>query len=367
MAAQNLGMGTFGIEADPPIRIDDCHINLWSLPGLLRREFLWDVGLRISLPDTDSQVSELHFLLPFGSDPSTKPVDLTADLEHEEVARLIFGRPVSVGQGRIDYGKGPLVLTPIDPTGSELDSKRSGRWYSRWVVQLQKPIAPGTVVYLRFRFKVRGLGRLWRWKRYLGVRSGALVDIRFSDFRETTLVKAWKRYETVLAPIENLYVFAIIPTRFVPSSASPEPHYVRFLEGRSWNGYTKRKAGRLGRAKLTILEWRRLPPRSPNPEPDSTKPVGTSVMDPLRILLDLRRERPLAPLVATAVLAVVAAGLLLKVDFRVGWWRVVVAGALVVWGSSGLAIALAALPYSNRFVAAAARAVLRVDDFLYGA
>lgn len=277
-------MGFFAVARDPTdhtFEVSQCHLNLWSLAGLFgRRVFLLDIGLRIKAGG-DGDVSRFQLAIPFGIDEKGYE-DLYEYFIQLRIAELIFGRPVTVSASRIriEYfinGKtsfDEINVTPI--SRAEIDKKLSGKDSSFWTVNLTKPITSGSESYIRIRFKVRSVGRVWVWKRSFFAKNGALVDLRIADIRGTQQKSEWKGIQDRIIAIKKLNLFLIASNSFQIRSASPELHYMRLFEGRVWEPYLGRAVDLFRTEKLVIYEWRN----------NST----ISTTDPFRAFIDLGRE-----------------------------------------------------------------------------
>jgi hypothetical protein len=292
-------MGFFAVLAAPTElnvthRILRCHLNLWCLPGLFRRSYFWDVGLDIQVGD--GAFSTFQLAIPSRTTPRYR--DLIGKVQNPAIAQMIFGKPVAVSDGILEYGTTRVSLTRIG--SAELEEKESGSSFSLWTLRTDKPIPPGARVYMRFRFEAQSVGRCWQWKRFLASRYGALVDVRFSDVREAWNVKEGDALKGRILPIESLNFFVVAPARYHLTTTSPAVHYIRILEGRSWEEYLERKTAILGTEKLSIYQWR-------NP------PGAITTADPFRVFLDIDQELAFASvtngvILAAAMLVIVTVG-----------------------------------------------------------
>jgi hypothetical protein len=276
-------MGFFAIlrqGADEPdsFAVNECHVNLWALKGILRRDFYWDVGLRIRAVNGDFHTFQLA--IPSGV-PFDGLTDLSETLLTPRIAEMIFGRPIETyGQKRqINYdGKGPILLSYVPSAEAALDSARSGSDFTLWTLKLANAIHAGTETYIRLRFAVDSIGRVWSWKRFGLSRYGSLVDVRFSDVREAWNVKDGDSLQQRIVPIEKLNFFVVAPSSFHLVETSPPVHYIRILEGRAWEKYLRRRVSLFGKEKLSIYQWR-------NP-----KGCPVTTVSPLRVYLDLSAQ-----------------------------------------------------------------------------
>jgi hypothetical protein len=260
-----------------------CHLNLWSLGGLLgHRVFLFDVGLRLK-NKRENGLTKVRLAIPFGTDKESLE-DLHDMMLDQSAARLIFGRPVKIDDSKIDYDSGgqiPVVsvCSGESTLSTELSDSRVG--YSLWVIKISPTIKKDEESYVRIRFELRNLGRAWVWKRSGFAKTGALVDLRVADVRQA--ISKWNALEDQIVPIKQINVFVISPASLQFRAASPRCHYMRLLEGAMWEPYLRRKSGRRPE-KLVIYEWR----NDKNSVIDSTHPF--------RVLLDLSYEFGLLPL-----------------------------------------------------------------------
>jgi hypothetical protein len=278
-------------DAPPGFAIRACHVNLWVLKGLFgRRNFIWDLGLEITPGIHGFQ--RFQIAVPSGiADDGLS--DLYDKLVDQNVAQLIFGRPVTLHGNTINYGSGQLRLSRVPPAEAQVDRSRSGRGFTIWNLKLGSPVPTGTDTYLRVRFVANDIGRLWTWRRFGFAHCGSLTDVRFSDVREASDVKDGESLQDRILPIEKLCFFVIAPSFFHLIATSPSLHYIRILEGRAWESYLSRRVSLFGEEKLTIYQWR--------------NPVGSPVTNssPLRVYLDLGSQFGLSSLLNGLALLVV--------------------------------------------------------------
>jgi len=284
-------MGFFAVvrEQDQPFEVELCHLNLWSLAGLFRRAFFWDVGLQLKADD-NNKLSKFSLALPFSTEPGGMK-DLSASLKSPEVSELIFGTSVSISGSEIKYTKEDgifdLVLGQISETESDREKKRSGTTFSYWNLILAEPIPPGQRRYIRVRFEVYNLGRTWIWKPF---KSGAIIDLRVADLRETISLQPWNDLKSRIIPVADLYLFVIAPSWLQHASSSPSLKYMRLLEGRVWENYLGRKTDFFRLEKMVIYYWRRGSAKTLGNALEtntSGKEVKTDTVSPFRAFLDL--------------------------------------------------------------------------------
>ncbi len=284
-------MGFFAVvrEQDQPFEVELCHLNLWSLSGLFRRAFFWDVGLQLKADD-DKQLSKLSLALPFSTE-SGGMKDLSDSLKSPEVSELIFGTSVSISGSEIKYvkedGTFDLVLGQISENDSNREKKRSGTTFSYWNLILAEPIPPGQRRYIRVRFEVYNLGRTWIWKPF---KSGAIIDLRVADLRETISLQPWNDLKSRIIPVTDLYLFVVTPSWLQHASSSPSLKYMRLLEGRVWENYLGRKTDFFRLEKMVIYYWRKgsaITPGNLLEANASGKELKTDTVSPFRAFLDL--------------------------------------------------------------------------------
>lgn len=233
-------------KSEDSFTIAECHINLWSLGGIL--------GHRVLLGCSPA--------LPFGTRDDAI-TDLRDRILDQSSGRLIFAGPVRVDGDTIDYGKGPLRLGRVILGDTKRVEARSGKDHSVWTVRFAPALKTGERMYLRLRFAVANPGQIWIWKRSLLARNGALVDIRVSELRETVTVPDWMAFQ------DHIQARAI----------NPQTQYIRLLEGRVWERYLGRPAEWFDRRRLIIYHWQVAK------ENESVAPAN-----PFRAFLDLSRE-----------------------------------------------------------------------------
>jgi len=284
-------MGFFAVvrEQDQPFEVELCHLNLWSLSGLFRRAFFWDVGLQLKADDNKS-LSKFSLALPFSTE-SGGMKDLSDSLKSPEVSELIFGTSVSISGSEIRYtkedGTFDLVLGQISETDSDREKKRSGTTFSYWNLTLAEPIPVGERRYIRIRFEVYNLGRTWIWKPF---KRGAIIDLRVADLRETISLQPWNDLKSRIIPIADLYLFVVAPSWLQHASSSPSLKYMRLLEGRVWENYLGRKTDFFRLEKMVIYYWRKGSVKVPEDSREVSgfkKKIQTDIISPFRAFLDL--------------------------------------------------------------------------------
>lgn len=340
-------MGFFAVlrgSADAaPFSIRECHLNLWSLGGIGRRVFKFDVGLWL---EAEREFADLQIAIPFGSSQHKDLADVT---RNHQISELIFS--------------GPPPAKPVSVFSAEVDEKLSGKDYTLWNVELAQKVATKESIYVRLRFEVDDKGRVWTWKRWLFGSYGATVDIRVAEVREAVGVRNWEGLKDRIVTIDALYLFVIAPSTLQATGMSPAPTYIRLLEGKAWKPYIGRATDLFHSDKLVIYQWRNF-----SSEKDA-KPIDPQ--HPYRVFLDLNRASVLGnPIVASVVaFAIVLGAALLAVN-----GEEIVTSAAFVW--SGFSIGIAFLGLTGvllilRFVGFIRRPVLKAfllfENFLYGA
>ena len=268
-------MGLFAVlsvDPGPTFAIEQCHINLWRIPGLGRHIYLWDVGLELNVEKGD--LSSVRLALPFDTNLS-QTYDLTSAIRNQEAASLIFGESKICDQEiqtrirtKARTGWWPFgAPQKTEPHKFQLQTTNAGAtavsvgYASDQVtvcdVPLNQPIHAGEVRYLRIRFTIRNPRRVWTWRGNPTARKGALVDIRVNDVRETVSAGLQQLMGGHVLPIPSLYVFVIAPWDLRQVLEHPTFRYVRILEGRAWERYLRWSTGIIRPAKLVIYSWGR--------------------------------------------------------------------------------------------------------------
>jgi hypothetical protein len=228
--------------------------------------------------NVDGTFSSFSVALPFGTGDKAIS-DLRETILDHSSGQLIFASPVRIDGDVIDYGRGPVRLGRVILAETKRDQSRSGRDHSLWTVRFAPALGNGDRMYLRFRCAVANPGQAWIWKRSLFAKDGALIDIRVSELRETVTVPDWMAFQDDIIPINKLNCFVIAPAFLQARAMSPQPQYIRLLEGRVWERYLGRPAEWFSRRRLIIYHWRVA-------KEDQT----VSPTNPFRAFLDLSRE-----------------------------------------------------------------------------
>jgi hypothetical protein len=315
-------MGYFAIVRVPKdptgFEVVACHLNVWSLSASFkRRVFFWDVGIRLRAGE--KEITNLSLALPVRvHDKEANGIEDLHDLiVNPKAAELIFNRPVTVNGSIITYPSstvvdGKTVATETQLKASriiigetKLDENLSGRDFSFWTISLASPVKRGEPdTYIRIRFLVRDVGRIWTWKKSSFVKNGALVDIRVSDIRGSFVEKVdWSTFQDRIIPIPQLSLFVIAPSWLQLRAVSPDYHYLRLFEGRVWEKYLRRRVDLKRREKLIIYQWR------------NSKPVDTN--NSFHIMCDLSKESGLLSIRNHLLTAVLVLFLLLLTNLLV--------------------------------------------------
>jgi hypothetical protein len=243
------GAGTYVVE--------QLHVNVWSLAGLLgHRPMIIDVGV-LFRPDGPAPVEDLEIVIPARV---VKQIDLSAQVLHS--ARLIFAhRYDSATDHSIALkGYGPVEIVPAATIEEARYLDLVTDQPAKDLTALRVSLAHTThheLAYTRVRFVVDNSPSLWRWRRVLGRRSGAIVDLRVHDPREGgSGANAPAEIHGRDLPIMNLEAFFMLPERFQLSGENPQLRYTRTLEGPRWRDYLRRNAtGALRREVVLVHRW----------------------------------------------------------------------------------------------------------------
>ncbi len=155
------------------------------------------------------------------------------------------------------------------------DAKLSNSDSSYWQIKLTTPLPSNDKAYVRVRFEVHTLGKLWFWK---PLKSGAIIDLRECDIREAVSIDEWQSLVELIVPIDDLRVFVVTPWYLPYQVASPNLEYIRLLEGRMWKQYLKRSTSLIKTEKLLIYYWK------------VEGKYATDSQKPARIFLDINRS-----------------------------------------------------------------------------
>lgn len=238
---------------DGSFRVAHCHLNVWVLPALFgRHRLLFDLGLRVVATDP-SGFQKFQVALPFCTIDNAfrdLKVNFLSSLD------LIFGKPVAVADGQVDYGSGPTTVLEVPQQSAQRLLAEPGDSFSVWSLSLSDRLKAGDAAYVRFRFSVARPGRMLEWKRFLFWKNGIRVDLRLSDVREAWNITDSGSYIRRVQPVDKLYAFLVVPGWVEPTVVQPAPEYIRLLEGRAWQKYLGRRTGLASPARLAIIQWR---------------------------------------------------------------------------------------------------------------
>lgn len=276
-------ISTLGLQA--PLEVEACHLSFWILPKpwfrLFGYTFCFDVGLRLR---SATPVRRLRVVFPFDSEYS-RIFDLSAIVLNQDFSPLIFGKPVTVANGRITYD-GPLDgsdaisdrVIAISAKNSSPEETAKAAGFSIWTIELESPTESNEWTYVRFRISAKNPWRVWASKGWGLAKRGAVVDLRVCDIRESLLLGHGKSESAHLLPIKQLFLFLVAPSYFVPNHFSPALHYTRLLEPKVWERYLNSYSPHTDGAKFSIHQWR------------YTEKEKISVDRPFRAYMDLSRE-----------------------------------------------------------------------------
>jgi hypothetical protein len=277
-------------DARDSVKIQKCHLNVWSLPLLFgRRSTLLDIGLALEVHES---IDRLTVAVP-GSIVDDRIEDLYERMREPRVAGLIFAADPTIKGDLIDWGIGDHRLAQLDLTSCQ-PSKPDHRQFSAWRVAFAEPLSPGDRYYTRFRIHLRPSPRMIGGGRWPVLRRRLTIDLRLADWREAWTVGDAGALTRQIVPIAHADVFVIVPMVYSQAEISPTPKYIRLLEGAVWESYLRRATNLRRTQKLVIYRW-------------SNDDI--SAEEPFRGFLRLTRPpRILLLSVATAVLSAAVVG-----------------------------------------------------------
>lgn len=238
-----------------------CHINVWVLAGFPSHQFFLDVGLYLEAP-AGHALPAFELAVPFQTNGADALRDLTAELTNQTTAELIFGTSVAIDTNTrtLNYLKGGqgherrLEAVVTLPTKDASEPVERASDFTLWSIKLTTPIPAGEKRYLRFRFRIAGLGRTWQWGNY-----DALFNFRVSDIREAAGVTKLNDRKDRILDIKRLHLFLVAPSHLEPVVIEPELQYARLFEGENWESYLRRKVRFVfwwwRKPKLAIYQW----------------------------------------------------------------------------------------------------------------
>lgn len=266
-------MGYFAIlkssESSSDFSLPRCHVNVWLLPSALpgRHLLYFDVGFEVQA--SQAPVDGVEILLPFRLEEGYKRdhfqncQDLFNEVIHDRSSELIFGGTVkslggsSTSGHKLDIGGGEeLTAARIDtgssgPVSSAEFSASSDS--SLFRIKFVSQVPHGESRYFRIRFRVFGSRPLWKSKGYL---SGAYLDFRISDVRESKHVDHEVALRDRIIPIGRVYFFLMAPEYYQLANCSPQIRYVRVLERHAWRDYLRAASHRRGSVGYLVYYWR---------------------------------------------------------------------------------------------------------------
>ncbi|NJD28418.1 MAG: hypothetical protein FIA92_08980 [Chloroflexi bacterium] len=270
-------MGSFAVlhgDEDDDFIVENCHLNLWSLSGFMRRVLYFDVGIKFVAQS--HPISKFQVLLPFDvetSDVAAVPSaeDISARITNERVGSLIFGEPVTAVGTTLRLADGStLPVAAVKAFEKEAaDAKELSRArMSLWTCRLSSRLQANTTGYVRIRFRPGRGDRTWVWGRS---RRSALIDLRVNEPRDaigyTGQDALFRDLERRTASISKLNALVILPSWLENTQASPPLRYVRLFEGATWEPYLDRAVDLRRTDKMLIYHW-----RDEAIAPDGTRP-----------------------------------------------------------------------------------------------
>jgi hypothetical protein len=335
-----------------------CHINLWSLPGVLGRKIYFDVGVHFVA--LENNVKKFDVALPLVADSL---IDISTPLRDRVTSQLIFRTESS--QGRISFGAAKDVeISQVNEEDCKAGTKKESD-RSLWHVSIPE-VLQGDQRYFRIRFPVQHCGRMWNKKRHMLLNYGALLDFRVADTREAPGDPEWDSVRDRIVPIQDLYVFVIAPLTLQMQSASPPLYTSRILEGDSWETYLNRKTRG---ERMVIYQWNKNYPATTPPRPE------IDVSNPYRVFLDLSREvisvSVPAAIQSTVVTIVIIGGIGLLI-----WWAfsfVDIAGLKTAWAKvvAGVTVTgiigwiVSKVGLARKIIRGISGLVRKIDDWRY--
>lgn len=286
-------------DIDGDYRVEQCHINIWSLPGLLgHRPMVFDVG--VVLESATPLVQAIEMVVPVRV---VRLIDLSQEVADNSNGRLIFGRHFQGAQGSLITLSG-LGAVPVVGVSEQLDVTVD-RELTVVRVVLGAGMPSSGPAYVRMRLVADNAYPMWRWRWVLGRRNGALIDFRVHDPREGG-------YEQRAHPdlrdrdkeIPKLDAFFMLPERFQISGQNPALEYTRTLEGDRWKRYLHRSPyGLLRNEPILVHRWKRHERQSLS---GTTRP-GVDADNPFRGYLQFNRVPSFRSVSDTLLVAIATA------------------------------------------------------------
>lgn len=225
--------------------LDALHLNIWCVPGIPTPHYIVDIGGFISVGPASGTAALPAILLGLPFVSSKAECLASAFSGNTKAWQLIFGRIVPTSWCKVQ--------------ACERDEHSDGS-YTVWRITFDQPVHAGERKYFRLRFADPEHVRfVHEYKVFPLAFHQKLFDIRIYEFREQWHVsdEIKNLFETRLLKVREANVFLIAPTRFQILQYSPQPTYIRILEGRAWEEYLRRKVSIGGGSeKLTIYSWK---------------------------------------------------------------------------------------------------------------
>jgi hypothetical protein len=244
------------VEMAPSIQ--KCHINL--LPrDPFGHSVVFDVGVDIRASDA-AAVRSVTFALPFGIDEQ-QTEDLLHRIADPDVASLFFSRNIHTLEDKVTLtGSDGHVykLRHVMVHEARLDTSLSTVDISVIDIPLRDEVPPAESAYVRMRFGVASLGRMWIWKRSGFALNGALLDFRIADVREAVDNSVRSQLEHRIVPLPDVSLLVMLPWQYQIRMHSPPLRYARLLEDTAWQTYLDagNKRGRHRQSKFVLYYWR---------------------------------------------------------------------------------------------------------------
>jgi hypothetical protein len=271
-------MSTFALvssTADSDLLVQNVHINLFILPGLLGRyRMLVEIGVHFACATDDGKAHELEGFeldLPFIQPDRSPFEDVSARLTDATNLRMIFGKCkeddglITWSTGVKDDGSPVETTAKLVPVrrddGTKCLNKDPAASRSFWHFKVNQKINKTQGLYIRLRFPIAHQ-RIWRWHRGIFGRNGAFFDLRFQNVRSV---------DPGIVPIEKLSeiggcnVHVVVPQWMESASLSPTAKYTRLLEGRVWEPYLGCKTDFWRREMFAVYAWEERNVSADNP------------------------------------------------------------------------------------------------------
>jgi hypothetical protein len=248
--------------------VDECHVNLWRLPGWPDDLHLLDIGLSITNSSTQP-IGSFQLGIPARprANDATCLVSRISDLQSWQLifrdCKDINHRPGRYWHRTLVRASHPSFRMTTVTLAPEPTPHQSKADLSLWKVSFRKSLPPRQQTYIRVRFRIKRapgapLGML-SISRDLGIYERVRTyDIRVNEIREQVDVAPLLPLFTRAAQIQRAFVFLVTREGYTPRVVSPTVRYVRLLEGKAWQHYLQRRIRpfRVGRTSpLLIYSW----------------------------------------------------------------------------------------------------------------